>query len=75
MPCFSLCKVIGWGIHKVSSPKCSTSLKLDVITIQVLQTVEDSCKKCIKKENMQIFSILGWKCENFVICFDVQELF
>ena len=28
-----------------------------------------------KKENMQITPILGWKCENFVIFFDVQELF
>ena len=26
------------------------------------------------KENMQIFLILGWKCENLWIFFDVQEL-
>ena len=28
-----------------------------------------------QKENMQIFLILGWKCENLWIFFDVQEHF
>ena len=55
------------------SPRFWTSLKLDVISIQVLQTVEDSCKKCIKKI-CKYFQFWG---DNVKICefFDVWEHF
>ena len=47
------------------SPKFLTSLKLDVISTQVLQNVEDSCKKCIKKKICKYFQFGG---ENVKIC-------
>ena len=51
-------------------PKFSTSLKLDVISIQMLQTIEDSCKNRIKKKICKYFQFLGemWKfCEIFLM--------
>ena len=56
------------------SPRFSASLKLDVISIQVIQTVEESCKKCMKKKICKYFQFWG---ENMKICdfFYVQELF
>ena len=36
-----------------------------MISIQVLQTVEDSCKKCIKKKICKYFQFWG---ENLTIC-------
>ena len=47
------------------SPKFSTSLKLHVISIQVVQTVEDSCKKCIKRKICKYSQFWG---ENVKIC-------
>ena len=45
--------------------KFSTSLKLDVISIQMLQTIEDSCMKCIKKKICKYFQFWG---ENVKMC-------
>ena len=46
-----------------------------MISIQVLQTEEDSCKKCIRKKICKYFQFWG---ENMTFCdivFDVQEFF
>ena len=47
------------------SPKFPFPLKLDVISIQVLQTVEGSFKKCVKKKICKYFQFGG---ENVKIC-------
>ena len=50
-------------------PKFSTSLKLDVISIQALQTVEDNCKECIKEEIRKYFQFWGENVKTCVIFF------
>ena len=50
---------------KCWSPKFWTSVKLDVISMQLLQTVEDSCKNWNKKKICKYFQFWG---ENMIIC-------
>ena len=57
------------------SQKFSTSLRLDVISIQVLQTVEDNCNKCIKKKVCKYSQFWGEDVKILDFFFDVQEHF
>ena len=52
-------------------PKFWTSLKLDVISIQVLQTIEDSYRNCIKKKICKYSQFWGemWKCCEIFLMF------